>query len=236
MPAGETYTLSMEKLWFADLGRISYSDALHLQGRLVKRRASGEIGDVLLLLEHDPVFTIGTAGGENAFLVPLEEVEKAGVEVHKTDRGGNITYHGPGQLVGYPIMDLKVRGRDAHLYLRNLEQVVIEALAELGIEAGRIEGLTGVWVGGDKICSMGIAVRKWVSYHGFALNVEPDFGHWSFIHPCGLIDRKVTSIAAILGYNPGMGAVMSAIIAGFAKVFGVDPIQIDAAELAEGGE
>ena len=224
----------LEKLWFADLGQIGYSECLGLQKRLIKRRAAGEIGDMLLLLEHNPVFTIGTSGGEDSLLVSPEKIERAGVEVHRTDRGGNITYHGPGQLVGYPIMDLKRHGKDAHLYLRNLEQAVIECLTELGIEGVRMDGFTGVWVGNDKICSIGIAIRKWVSYHGFALNVSPDFTHWSLIHPCGLVDRKVTSIERLLGHNPGIDAVKRGMIAGLASVFGVDPVQIDPTELAEG--
>ena len=140
-----------------------------------------------------------------------------------------MTFHGPGQLVGYPILDLRDHGRDIHLFLRNLEQVIIDSLADFGVQAERLAGYTGVWVGNDKICSIGIAVRRWISYHGFALNVSPDFDHWSFIHPCGLTDKKVTSVERLIGQHPGMAAVKAAVADRFAQVFAVEPIQTDPA-------
>ena len=213
-------------LWVRDLGLIGYQECLSLQKKLASRRLAGEIPDTLLLLEHNPVITIGTAGGEDALLVKPEEAEKAGVELFHTDRGGNITYHGPGQLVGYPIFDLRLHGKDVHLFLRNLEQAVVDLLAGFGVEGRSVPGYTGVWVGDEKICSIGIAVRKWISYHGFALNVNPSFEHWALIHPCGLVDRQVTSIERLIGRNPGMEAVKAAAVYNFAEVFALKPIQV----------
>ena len=215
------------ELWFADLGLIGYRECLSLQKRLVSQRLAGEIPDTLLLLEHNPVITLGTAGGEDALLVRPDQAEKAGVELVHTDRGGNITYHGPGQLVGYPIFDLHAHGKDVHLFLRNLEQAVIELLAGFGIAGRSVVGYTGVWVGEEKICSIGIAVRKWISYHGFALNVSPNFHHWALIHPCGLVDRQVTSIERLIGRNPGMDAVKPAAVSNVAEVFGMKPVQME---------
>ena len=221
----------MRELWFADLGRIGYADALDLQRRLVERRLAGEVADMLLLLEHEPVITLGTAGGEENLLADPDKVRRAGVEIFRTDRGGNITYHGPGQLVGYPIFDLRGHGRDVHRFLRNLEQAVIECLADLGIDSEIVPGLTGVWVGDDKICSIGIAVRKWITYHGLALNVNPNLEHWSLIHPCGLVGKRVTSIERLLGRSVDMRTVKASVVDNFAKVFALEPIHSDADSL-----
>lgn len=210
----------MEQLWCVDLGRIGYGEALTLQKKLFDLRLAGSIHDTLLLLEHDPVITIGTAGGGENLLVDEARVRAAGVEIHHTDRGGNITYHGPGQLVGYPIFDLRAHGKDVHLFLRNLEQAVIGILGAYGIEGEAVPKLTGVWVGGDKICSIGVAVRRWITYHGFALNVSPDFDHWSFIHPCGLVGREVTSIERILGHGVEMAGVKALAAQKVGEVFG----------------
>ena len=215
------------ELWVSDLGLIGYQECLSLQRKLVDRCLAGDIPDTLLLLEHNPVITIGTAGGEDALLVKPEEAEDAGVELVHTDRGGNITYHGPGQLVGYPIFDLRAHGKDVHLFLRNLEQAVVDLLAGFGVEGRSVPGYTGVWVGEEKICSIGIAVRRWISYHGFALNVNPSFEHWALIHPCGLVDRQVTSIERLIGRNPGMEAVKAAAVYNFAEVFALKPVQVE---------
>ena len=208
----------MQTIHPVDLGVIGYQECYSLQCRLVALRAAGEIEDTLLLLEHPPVITIGTAGGRDSMLVSPEALEKAGVEVIETNRGGNITYHGPGQLVGYPIIDLHSYDKDVHRILRNLEQTIIDSLVDFGISGEALPELTGVWVGGDKICSIGLAVRKWVTYHGFSLNVEPDFSHWSMIHPCGLTGRRVTSIEKLIGRNPGMAAVKDSVAEKLAKV------------------
>jgi len=221
----------MRELWFTDLGLIGYSECLSLQRALVRLRLGSGIEDTLLLLEHPPVITLGTAGGEDSLLATPDDVAQAGVEVFHTDRGGNITYHGPGQLVGYPIFDLRSHGKDVHLFLRNLEQVVVSFLADFGVEARTMPGYTGVWVGDEKICSIGIAVRKWISYHGLALNVSPSFEHWSLIHPCGLADRRVTSLERLVGQNPGMDEVKKLIVARFAEVFGMRPVRVEAESL-----
>ncbi len=210
-----------EQLDCIDLGRIGYREALELQKELFDRRLSGRIPDTLLLLEHDPVITIGTAGGDENILVDEAHVRAAGIEMHCTDRGGNITYHGPGQLVGYPIFDLRGHGKDVHLFLRNLERSVIDVLAHYGIRGEAVPKLTGVWVGGDKICSIGVAVRRWITYHGFALNVSPDFRHWSFIHPCGLVGKEVTSIERVLGRPVEMAEIKTLAAEKVAEVFGL---------------
>lgn len=215
----------MQSLWFTDLGLIDYQECFELQKRLVDLRLEERIEDTLLLLEHTPTITLGTSGGEDSLLATPERLESAGVKVYHTNRGGNITYHGPGQLVGYPIFDLRSHGKDAHLLLRNLEQAVIDCLADFGISGEAVPGYTGVWVGGDKICSIGVAVRRWISYHGFALNVNPDFRHWSLIHPCGLVGKQVTSIERILGHDPGMDAVKRSITDKIAKIFGYDQVE-----------
>lgn len=189
-------------------------------------RFNGEIGDTLLLLEHRPVITVGTSGGENNLLVTPEVIERAGIEVIRTDRGGNITYHGPGQLVGYPIFDLRQHGKDVHLFLRNVEQAIMDCLAGFGVTAYSTPGYAGVWVGDDKICSIGVAVRRWITCHGFALNVNPNFEHWSLIHPCGLVGKQMTSLTKLLDRDPGMDAVKAGVTRQFARVFDLEPTTI----------
>lgn len=221
----------MESFNFVDLGLIGYEECLNLQHELVRLRRDGAVGDTLLLLEHSPVMTMGTSGGEDAFLTPLQSVKDAGIEIYRTDRGGNVTYHGPGELVGYPILDLRRHGKDVHLLLRNLEQVIVDCLADYGVEGEIVPGLTGVWVGGDKICSIGVAVRRWISYHGFAFNVKPNFQHWSLIHPCGLVNKKVTSLSRLIGDDVSMQEVKERVASKFAAVFGMEPLKMEADEL-----
>jgi lipoate-protein ligase B len=223
----------MKTFQYIDLGLIDYKECLALQQKLVRLRAEGRIGDTLLLLEHPPVITMGTSGGEDAFLVSKERVESEGVSIYQTDRGGNATYHGPGELVGYPILDLRDHDKDVHLLLRNLEQVIVECLADYGIEGEIVPGFTGVWVGGEKICSIGIAVRRWISYHGFAFNVTPNFKHWSLIHPCGLVDKKVTSLGRLLGTKVDIQEVKEKAAAKFAKVFDMEPVRLDVRSFCE---
>lgn len=175
------------------LGRCEYEATARLQGDLVTRRRAGEIGDTLLLLEHEPVVTLGRASREQAVY------EHNQLPVVETPRGGQATYHGPGQLVAYPILDLRNHRLDLHWYLRSLEQVVITALAELGLEARNIEGFTGVWIGERKVCSIGVAVRGWVTYHGLALNVDCDMNAFSMISPCGL---TAEDMGRIVDYIP----------------------------------
>ena len=191
------------------LDRVPYADALELQARAVDARRSGRVGDRLLLLEHPPVVTLGSSCREQNLLVGERELARRGVELHRVRRGGDVTYHAPGQLVGYLIMDLAARrSPDVHLFLRSMERALIEGLSALGLPARRIEGMTGVFVqpqgdgGADrprKIASIGVAVRHWVTSHGFALNVSPDLSGFDVIVPCGLQDVEMTSLARELG-------------------------------------
>lgn len=184
-----------------DWGRTAYREAWQRQDDFVARRIPGEIGDTLVFTEHEPVFTLGMRGGAEAHIVwNAERLAREGVEVVKTNRGGDITYHGPGQIVGYPIVSLATR-RDLHAYLRFLEQVVINSLGMLGLAAARRDGKTGIWLGHRKIAAIGVAVRRWVAYHGFALNVNARLDHFSGIVPCGIsaTDGTVTSMHVELG-------------------------------------
>lgn len=184
------------RLALADLGRRGYQETLELQRALCRRRMAGELRqDLLLLVEHDPVVTLGR--GARATSLPLgpAELMRRGMEVAEVERGGDVTYHGPGQLVAYPILDLREHRADLHWYLRQLEAAVIMGLAELGIEAERRPGLTGVWTGGRKIASLGIHVKQWVTFHGFALNVSTDLRAFDLIVPCGIPGVVMTSVA-----------------------------------------
>lgn len=184
-----------------DWGLTPYREAQRRQEELVARRLAGEIGDTLVFTEHEPVFTVGLRRGAGEHLIWDEaRLEREGVAVVRTNRGGDITYHGPGQIVGYPIVSLAPRP-DLHAYLRLLEQVLINAVGRLGLAAGRRPGKTGIWLGPRKLAAIGVAVRRWTAYHGFALNVEPDLAHFDGIVPCGIgaADGTVTSLRAELG-------------------------------------
>ncbi len=185
--------------WQYNLGSVDYDSAMRLQDRLVSARLTDEIPDIILLLQHPPVFTIGTSGGEENITAPKAALVKEGMSVIYTDRGGNITYHGQGQLVGYLIFDLKTKGKDLHRYVHNLEEAVIRTLHEFSIPAHRDSRYPGVWVWQKKICSLGIRVRHWVTKHGFALNVNNDLKYFSYIYPCGITGREVTSMSQLLG-------------------------------------
>lgn len=185
-----------------DWGRTRHAAAFQEQEKLLARRIAGEVPDTLVFTEHEPVFTMGMRSGADAHLVwGGERLATEGIEVLRTNRGGDITYHGPGQLVGYPIVSLEAR-RDLHAYLRFLEQVLINTLARLDLpQATRREGLTGIWLGSRKVAAIGVAVKRWVAYHGFALNVNPNLAHFGGIVPCGIAstDGTVTSLSAELG-------------------------------------
>jgi lipoate-protein ligase B len=186
------------------LGATPYREGLALQEALVRRCAAARNGgaqatDWLLYPDHPPVLTMGRGGNGESLRVSRESLAARGIEWFEVARGGDLTWHGPGQLVGYPIVDLERRGHDLHRYLRDLEEVLILALGRWGIPARRVPGRTGVWVGEEKIASLGIAVRHWVGYHGFALNLAPDLGFFELIHPCGLRGIRMTSVAARLG-------------------------------------
>ncbi len=205
-----------------DLGRMRYAEAFAMQQLLVERRKRGEIPDQLLFVEHPHVVTMGRNGrGENLLAAP-ELLERSGIEFHSTDRGGDVTYHGPGQIVGYPIVDLREWKRDVLAYVRAVEDVVIGALAEFGIEGARLAGATGVWVGEGseqaKVAAIGIHISRWVTSHGFALNLDTDLNYFRYIVPCGLT-KPVTSMRA-LGCRATRGEVMEALVRSFGKVFG----------------
>lgn len=185
-----------------DWGRTGYADAWRRQEELVARRNAGDIGDTLVFTEHDPVYTLGVRKDADQHMIWDEaELARRGIAVFKANRGGDITYHGPGQIVGYPIISLTPR-KDLHAYLRLLEQVLINAVGTFGLAAARREGKTGIWLGPRKIAAIGVAVKKWTTSHGFALNVNPDLTPFSGIVPCGITDGTVTSMAAELGRAP----------------------------------
>jgi lipoyl(octanoyl) transferase len=205
-----------------NLGRMGYASALQLQHDLVERRKRGEIPDQLLIVEHPHVITMGRNGHAENLLASPEILERSGIELHYTDRGGDVTYHGPGQLVGYPIVDLREWKRDVVAYLRALEQVLIEALAVFGIKGVRQPGATGVWVNGAKVAAIGVHISRWVTSHGFALNLDTDLDYFKYIVPCGLT-QPVTSMRALgftMGRAAGREAVVTEIAGAFARVFG----------------
>jgi lipoate-protein ligase B len=201
------------------LGTLPYREAWDLQRELVLRRGAGEIPDTLLLLSHPPVITLGRGGTADHLVATADQLTARGVEFVETDRGGDITFHGPGQIVGYTIVDLASRGRDLHRFLRDVEDVLIRALAAFGIEAGRAPGLTGVWVGDAKVAAIGIRVTRWITHHGFALNVDTDLSFFDLIVPCGIADRRVTSMRALLGRPVERAAVEDALARAFGEVF-----------------
>jgi lipoyl(octanoyl) transferase len=204
-----------------DWGRTEYRAAWERQGNLVTQRIAGEIGDTLVFTEHEPVFTLGMRGGTERHLVwPADRLTREGIAVEKTNRGGDITYHGPGQIVGYPIVSLASR-KDLHAYLRFLEQVIIDSLESLGLTATRREGKTGIWIGRRKIAAIGVAVRRWVTYHGFALNVDPQLAHFEGIVPCGIgaADGTVTSMRAELSRAVELEEVKRALAVTFDRLW-----------------
>jgi lipoyl(octanoyl) transferase len=203
------------------LGVIGYGEGLELQQSLVEQRKAGSIPDQLLLLEHPPVITLGvkTRNDRGHIVASADSLARQGVEVFETGRGGDVTYHGPGQLVGYPIIDLKPDRCDVHRYVRDLEEVLIRTAAAFGIDAGRSPGLTGVWVGQDKLAAIGVRISRWVTSHGFALNVTTDLSHFDFIIPCGIVGRGVTSIQRLLGRPVPLEDVESAVTDAFLDVF-----------------
>jgi lipoyl(octanoyl) transferase len=210
-------------------GLLSYADGLELQARLVAERKAGRIPDQLILLQHSPVITLGvkTRNDRSHVLGSQELLTAQGIEIAESGRGGDVTFHGPGQLVGYPIIDLKPDRCDVHRYVRDLEDVLIRAVSTFGIEASRSEGLTGVWVGGDKIAAIGVRISRWITSHGFALNVNTDLSHFDLIVPCGIRDRGVTSLQRLLGRTVEVTAVEQAVVDAFATVFRRHPLSPD---------
>jgi lipoyl(octanoyl) transferase len=203
------------------LGRLGYAEGVELQKTLVQQRVAGEIEDTLLLLEHPPVITLGvkTRGNLANVRADADALAAQGVEVHETGRGGDVTFHGPGQLVGYPIIDLKPDRQDVHRYVRDLEEVLIRTAADFGIDAGRVKGFSGAWVGDVKLAAIGVRISRWVTSHGFALNVSTDLAGFGLIVPCGITDRGVTSLSALLGRDVPMADAERSVVTHFAAVF-----------------
>jgi lipoyl(octanoyl) transferase len=203
------------------LGRVPYADALALQKQLVEERRNGRIGDVLLLVEHPHVLTLGVRGdgGRSHILATPDVLDSRGVDIHETGRGGDITYHGPGQLVGYPIIDLKPDRCDVHRYVRDLEEVLIRVAADYGLTGERVAGLTGVWIGGEKVAAIGVRIARWITSHGFALNVTTDLDYFNLIVPCGIADRGVTSLSKLIGRPIDRREAEDRVIQRFSEVF-----------------
>jgi lipoyl(octanoyl) transferase len=203
------------------LGVVPYAEALTIQRQLVEDRREGRIGDVLLLVEHPHVLTLGVRGdgGRSHILATDDVLARRGVEVYETGRGGDITYHGPGQVVGYPIIDLKPDRCDVHRYVRDLEEVLIRVAADYGLTAERVRGLTGVWVSGEKVAAIGVRIARWITSHGFALNVATDLDYFNLIVPCGISDRGVTSLSRLLRREVNQAEVEDRVIQRFTDVF-----------------
>jgi len=217
----------MKSLKVIHLGLIDYNSAWTLQKNLSILKMNKQISDVLLLLEHNHVYTIGKSGDEAHLLADEEELRAAEVKVYNVDRGGDITYHGPGQLVGYPILDLNDYYLDIHRYLRDLEEVIIQTLNDFRIKGKREENYTGVWVSSEKIASIGVKVSRWITMHGFALNVNTDLSFFNRIIPCGIFHKGVTSMQKILGNNVAMSDVINSVSKNFSDVFNVETKHID---------
>jgi lipoyl(octanoyl) transferase len=203
------------------LGTVPYAEGVDLQKRLVEQRQAEAIPDQLLLLEHPPVITLGvkTRDDRTHIIATPQRLEDEGVEVFASGRGGDVTYHGPGQLVGYPIVDLRPDRCDVHRYVRDLEQVLIHAVARFNVVADRTPGLTGIWVGDKKLAAIGVRIARWITSHGFALNVSTKLEHFDFIVPCGIAGKGVTSLEQLTGQHTGIQSVIPTITEAFGAVF-----------------
>lgn len=217
----------MIPLLVSNIGRTRYMDAWKLQQELWGLRHANVIQDIILFTEHEHIYTLGKSTDDNNLLASEKELKISGTDVLHVDRGGDITYHGPGQIVGYPIIDLNFYFLDIHRYLRSLEEVIIRALSEFGIIAERENDLTGVWVGGEKIAAIGVKVSRWVTMHGFALNVNTDLSKFDRIIPCGINYKGVTSMQRNMKQEGSMESVQKAIVKSFAEVFGCEPSWIE---------
>ena len=217
----------------SNLGRTRYAEAWDLQQRVFDLRLHGLIDDVLLLTEHEHVYTLGKGGDANHLLASVAELSNDGTEVFRIDRGGDITYHGPGQIVGYPILDLNKYSPDIHKYLRSLEDVLIDLLDAFGIHGEREAGMTGVWVRGEKIAAIGVKVSKWITMHGFALNVNTDLQKFERIIPCGIFHKGITSMQRTLGREVPIEDVERKLAESFSGVFGCTPVLVSAESLRQ---
>jgi lipoyl(octanoyl) transferase len=218
-------------LLVTNIGRTRYAETWALQQELWKLRQANALQDTLLLTEHDHVYTLGKSTDDNHLLASQDELKSSGTEVFHVDRGGDITYHGPGQIVGYPIIDLNNYFLDIHRYLRSLEEVIIRTLNAFGILAVREKDMTGVWVNDEKIAAIGVKVSRWVTMHGFALNVNTDVSKFDRIIPCGIFHKGVTSMQRTMGHEVNIESVHEAIVASFADVLGSQPVWIEKDQL-----
>ena len=202
-------------------GRERYGITWDRQLELHAARRAGQAPDTLVLVEHEPVITLGKHGESANLVVSEDYLRSRGFDFHRVERGGDITYHGPGQLVGYPVLSLRDHQLTPREYVNRLEQVLIDTVAEYGIETARVHGMTGIWHGDQKVAAIGVAIRGGVTFHGFALNVNPDLSHFSLIVPCGITDRRVSSIAELSGADPGLATVRDVCVRQFERVFGI---------------
>jgi lipoyl(octanoyl) transferase len=211
----------MRELEVRRLGVVGYEEALALQRHLVEERRAERVPDLLLLLQHPPVITLGVKGdgGRANIVATSERLALIGISVHETGRGGDVTYHGPGQIVGYPIVDLRPDRCDVHRYVRDLEEAMIRVCADYGVNAGRIKGLTGAWVGAEKIGAIGVRISRWITSHGFAFNVSTNLDHFGLIVPCGISDHGVTSLEKASGRQVPVAEVEDAVVRRFAETF-----------------
>ena len=209
-----------KEAWILNLDTVPYDEAFALQKRLVTMRSQDAICDTLILLEHPPVLTVTRKATRKNILASPDELEDQGISLCETNRGGDITYHGPGQIVGYPIMNLKDHGKDLHKYIRNIEEIIISLLMDYGISAHRDKANPGVWIEDEKIAAIGIAVKSsWTTMHGFSFNVNPDLNHYSLIVPCGITNKGITSLSKLLGTNIKMEEVREKLMHHYAEVF-----------------
>ena len=216
----------LTRIFRIDLGRIRYKNTWELQKRLVDLRSKSRMADCLLLTEHEPVITMGRASSKSNLLCSPAELKERGVELFEIERGGDITFHGPGQLVAYPIIDLNRRGRDLHRYLRDLESMVVATLNDLGLDAGTRLGLTGVWVDDHKLAAIGVAVSRWITYHGVALNVSTDLSYFKLINPCGITQYPVGSISSMLRKEIDLREVTDLLADNFARLFHYEIVKV----------
>jgi lipoyl(octanoyl) transferase len=199
---------------------VPYGEALELQKVLVEERRAGRVPNLLLLLQHPPVITLGVRRTSRSHVTATErQLAMQGIDVHESGRGGDVTYHGPGQIVGYPILDLRPDRCDVHRYVRDLEEVMIRICTDYGVRAGRVEGMSGAWVGTEKIGAIGVRISRWITSHGFAFNVNTDLDAFQLIVPCGIPDRGVTSLAKLTGCEVSIEEVENRVISRFAEVF-----------------
>ena len=213
---------TFRKLAYADLGLIDYAEAWELQKRLHAKRLRNEIPDTLLLLEHPHVYTLGKAADKNNLIAETRFIKEHGISVYETDRGGDVTYHGPGQIVGYAILNLAEWKKDAHEYLRAIEETVMKTCAEYGTETTRHPKYTGVWAGENKICAIGVKISRWITMHGFALNVSTNLEIFEGIIPCGIREKGVTSLERETGKNLSLADVKKTLLKNFAETFGYE--------------